>query len=233
MSITLGLNGYSSVLSATYFPPIELKGEYECCLVDFHTYNSIPNVDVDNNLFHIGGDIIEIPVGSYELEDIVNFIQHKYKKNNFEKNIEIKANNKTFKVEISSSHDKIFFNHARSIGKLFGFINQILEPQTKHESKFPANILKVNVIQVQTNITTGAYVNNSPSHVIHEFGISVPPGYKIQETPSNLIYMKVNVKEISCLKICIVDQKGDLVNLRGEEITLRLHLRPKQNDNIQ
>jgi len=33
-------------------------------------YNSIPNVDVEYNLFHIGKHEIKIPVGSHEISDI-------------------------------------------------------------------------------------------------------------------------------------------------------------------
>lgn len=227
MSITLALSGNSSVLSASYFPPIELNGEYECCLVDFHTYNSIPNIDKDNNLFHIGETVIEIPIGSYEVEDIIDYITQSYKRDNKGKNIEIKANNKTLQIEIFSSHDKIFFTEAHSIGRLFGFDKRILESNIIHKSNLPVNILRVNVIQIKSNITTGSYLNNSPAHNIHEFGIKVSPGYKIQEIPSNLIYMKVNVNEISSLKVWIVDQEDRLINFRGEEITLRLHLRPR------
>ena len=74
MSITLALSGNSSVLSANYYcAPIDLSDEYECSLIDFHSYNSIPNVDYDNNLFHIGDKVIEIPIGSYELQDIVDY----------------------------------------------------------------------------------------------------------------------------------------------------------------
>lgn len=227
MSITLALSGKSSILTANYFPPIELVGDYECCLIDFHAYNSIPNVDYDNNLFHIGDNVIEIPIGSYELEDIVDFLTDIYKNMNGNKSIDITANNNTLQIEILSSHDAIFFDRQRSIGKLFGFDERILESGTRHLSNLPVNILKVNALQIQCSITTGAYMNNLPAHTIHEFGINVPPGYKLDEIPRNLIYLPVNINVISSLTIWIVDQEGRLINFRGEEITLRLHLRSK------
>lgn len=226
MSITLALSGNSSVLTANYYPPIDLAGEYECSLVDFHSYNSIPNVDYDNNLFHIGDKEIEIPVGSYELQDIVDFITEVYKSQNFNKSIHIEANNNTLQIELISSHDTVFFNRERSIGQLFGF-DGALEANKRHTSNLPVNILKVNALQVLCNIITGAYLNNLPAHTIHQFALDVPPGYKLDVIPRNLIYLPVNVKEISCLTIRIVDQNGRLVNFRGEEITLRLHLKPK------
>lgn len=225
MSITLALSGKSSILTADYFPPIQLTEDYECALIDFHSYNSIPNVDYDNNLFHIGEQIIEIPVGSYELEDIVDYIKAAYGKQNGLKTIEIIANNNTLQIEIYSSHDIIDFSKDRSIGPLFGYSRDILIANTKHRSQLPVNILKVNAIQIQCNITSGSYMNNLPVHTLHEFGINVSPGYKLDEIPRNLIYLPVNVNEISSLTVWIVDQEQRLINFRGEEITLRLHLR--------
>jgi len=70
MSITLTLTGKTSLLVADYFPPIELDQNDQCALISLDTYNSIPNVDVGNNLFHIGKHTIKIPVGSYEISDI-------------------------------------------------------------------------------------------------------------------------------------------------------------------
>lgn len=54
-SITLTLTGNSSQLQADYFPSIDLSGgDYVCGLIDFQTFNSIPNVDETNNAFHFG-----------------------------------------------------------------------------------------------------------------------------------------------------------------------------------
>jgi len=63
---------------------------------------------------------------------------------------------------------------------------------------------------------------NTPNHTLHEFGINVPPGYKRTVTPHNLIYLPINCDEISTR---IVDQNGDLVNLRGENVSIRMHIR--------
>lgn len=53
-SLTLSLSGNASVLESQFFPPIELDSNYEyvCGLVDFQTYNSIPNIDSTNNKFY-------------------------------------------------------------------------------------------------------------------------------------------------------------------------------------
>lgn len=82
MSFTISLNGNESTLYANFFPPIELTDnsnnnnvEYECALIYFKTFHSIPNVDSSNNLFHYGDDkVITIPEGSYELDSIIDYI---------------------------------------------------------------------------------------------------------------------------------------------------------------
>lgn len=225
MSITLTLSSNSSELFANYFPPIDLNGAYECALTDFHSYNSIPNVDVYNNMFHIGELIIEIPVGSYELNDIVDYIEEQYKQFRPENKIFIEANNNTMQVKVSTSREPIYFNKENTIGKLLGFNSKVLEPNKHHYSDLPVNIFKVNLLRIESSIAVNTYMNGSKAHTLHEFPVNVPPGYKIVEIPKNLIYLPITSREISSLALRVVDQYGDLINFRGEEITIRIHLR--------
>ena len=44
------------------------------------------------------------------------------------------------------------------------------------------------------------------------------------EAPHNLIYLPVTVDVISTLAVWLTDQHGKLLGLRGEELTIRLHL---------
>ena len=226
MSITLTLTGKSSELTANYFPPIELSGDYVCGLVDFNTYNSIPNVDHKNNLFHIGDHEIEIPIGSYEVDDIIAYICSKHAILDPKKNLVIHANNNTLKIEVFSEKDTIYFNRDRSIGSLLGFKTK-LKPNQVHVSENPINISRVNVIRINCNLIMDSYINNMSAHTLHQFDNNVAPGYKISEIPRTLIYLPINTKRISTLSINIVDQDGELINFREETITLRIHLKPK------
>lgn len=63
-SVTLTLSGSSSVLNANFFPPIELESEYEyeCGLIDFQSFHSIPNIDASMNRITIGNKEIIIPM---------------------------------------------------------------------------------------------------------------------------------------------------------------------------
>lgn len=228
MSLTLTFSGNESLLTADYFPPLELNTNYVCGLVDIQTFNSIPNVDKENNQFHIGNHTLEIPVGSYEIDDIERFIQNTLKDSAIV--VVIKANKNTLKSEVKAS-EPVYFNRDRSIGSLLGFSNKQLEPHTLYASDLPVNINKVNAIRVECSIISGSYINGRQVHTIHEFAPTVPPGYKIVEVPSNVIYLPVNVRQIGSITLKIVDQDGDPVNFRGENITVRLHLKP-QNDSV-
>ena len=99
------------------------------------------------------------------------------------------------------------------------------EPNITHSYDLPVSILKINALRVECNVTAGAYINERRVHTIHEFFPAVPPGYKIIEAPSQVIYLPITVKTIDHLQVRIVDQDGNLVNFRGEIVTIRLHIK--------
>lgn len=224
MSMTLSLSGTTSVLETHYFPPIELEPnvQYVLGLVELLTFNSIPNIDTNCNKFYVGQQVIEIPTGSYEIEDIERTLQGLLEAHEIK--ISIKPNNNTLRSIIKCSHE-IDFRPKDSIARLLGFAPRLLQPYISHDSDLPVTIIKVNALRVECNITEGAYINQEKVHTIHEFFPAVPPGYKIIEVPKQIIYLPITVKIIDHLQLRIVDQNGDLVNLRGEVITIRLHLK--------
>lgn len=222
-SLTFTISGSSAILDTQFFPPIELSSDknYTLGLVELLTFNSIPNIDIGCNKFYVGGHELTIPTGSYEIEDIAKYLQTELSRKNI--NIQLKPNNNTLRSEIQCNQP-IHFSKTNSIGPLLGFTSRTLEANKSHESDLPVSILKVNAIRVECNITTGAYINGRKVHTIHEFFPSVPPGYKIIEVPSNVIYLPITTRIIDNIQLRIVDQDGDLVNFRGEVITIRLHL---------
>ena len=221
-SLTLSISATSSNLEVQYFPPIELRSDrrHVLGLVELLTFNSIPNVVIHNNKLKVAEKLVTIPVGSYEISDLEEYIKDQLQDVDFS----LTPNNNTLRSSVKCS-SSIDFRTEDSIGSLLGFTKRLLEPNTTHESDLPVKILKVNSIRIECNITAGAYLNGECSHSIHEFFPAVPPGYKIIEIPSQVIYLPVTVRRIDSIKLRLVDQNGDLLNFRGETISIRLHLK--------
>ena len=186
-SLTFILSGESSVLESFYFPPIELSShkKYVLGLIELLTFNSIPNIDESCNRLNLGEQVIKLPTGSYEIADIDNYIQKALQATGI--TFSLTANNNTLKSIIKCS-GIINFKPKNTIASLLGFKKVLFNPHRSHTSSSPVKILKFNVLRVECNITSGAYINNKKVHTIHEFFPAVPPGYKILEIPSKVIY---------------------------------------------
>lgn len=222
MSITVTLSGAKSVLETYFHPPLSLEDKYECGLLYFSAYNSIPNVDIKNNTFSYGNENkqLKLPTGSYDLYDICDYLES----NLTDCEIKIRPSNNTLKCSLFCS-EIVNFDIANSIGSLLGFSKSKLDPNKWHESDNPVNILPVSIIRIECDLILGSFTNGLPSHTIHEFVASVPSGYKYIEVPRNVIYFPINKINISSITIKVVDENGNLVNFREEEIHLRIHLR--------
>ena len=115
--LTLSLSSYSSVLEARYYPPIELKPDrnYVLGLVELLTFNSIPNVDTYINKLYVHKQIVKIPVGSYEIDDLEKYLEDQLAESKIK--IDLKPNNNTLRSSIKCSH----FQPDDSIGSSLGF----------------------------------------------------------------------------------------------------------------
>lgn len=226
MSTIFTLTGESSVLSANFDPPIYLDedSEYVMGLLNFETYNTIPNISKPNNIFKLTGRAaITIPEGAYEINDINDYIQTQLNPANKE-HVVLKGNNSTLKTLIKSTHE-IDFTPKESIGGLLGFEPKKYEANMWHLSQNITKIMKINSILVHCNISLGAYKNGQPGHIIHQFFPTVPPGFKIVVAPNPVIYLPISTKTITNITIKILDQADKPVSFQSETITVGLHLK--------
>ncbi|GJQ66445.1 hypothetical protein Trydic_g13272 [Trypoxylus dichotomus] len=141
-AIALGKNG-----NGLYIKPYR-KG---MGLISLHTYNTIPNVTEQNNKFCYHNKVMKLPVGSYEASDIEEYLKSIIPKDS----ISLRPNNNALKVEIDSKY-AINVKRENTLGRLLGFSKRILEPNRKHESDLPVQILKVVTIRIEYNIITSS-----------------------------------------------------------------------------
>ena len=128
--------------------------------------------------------------------------------------MKISANTKTLKnvLEIKDGY-QIDIRQNNSISSILGFQNRVYD-EGFHESE-NVNILSINSNLVNVNVISGSYVNGRTQNTIFLFFPNVPPGYKI---------VIIILDTISKMET-IADQNGKQRNLRGENLTIRLHLR--------
>ena len=148
-----------------------------------------------------------------------------YDKANDKDNIEIYANTNTLKFEMFLKNNyEDDFRKGKSINSLLGFDSN-LYTSGFNESENMVNILTINSILVNIDIISGSYVNCSTQPTIYSFFRDVSPGYKIIENPHYHLYLPITSDTIHSITIWLTDQNGNELNLRGDNLSMRFHLR--------
>jgi hypothetical protein len=219
------LTGRSSILSSDFNPPINASNK-KCTLglTNFEVYNSIPNIQDGCNKFYFGYKQFTIPTGCYQLQDINKYLQDATGQLFPKSFLDIKANNNTLHCHIKATED-VDFTKPNTIAPILGFGKKLLRKNQSHDLDEIADIMKINSICVECNITVSSFQNGKPAHIIHHFFHNVPPGFKIVESPEHVIYLPVSVNTIRNITLKIRDQDGELINFRNETVTVGLHLK--------
>ena len=194
-------------------PKIELGRDkvYEIALVNLKTYYSFQNIDESNNIF------------VYSPDNGNDSIYEDY-------HINISANSNTLKSVLILEKDyQVDFNHQNSLAKVLGFTGAKYTGGF-HESENVVDILSINSILVNIDIISGSYVNGGTKNTIYSFFPKVSPGYKIIESPVNLVYLPITLDTIDSLNVYITDQDDHL--LRNEKLTIRVHI-PRERSEIK
>jgi len=119
---------------------------------------------------------------------------------------------------------QVDFRARNSISSVLGFRNQVYE-EGIYKSQNVVNILSINYILVNVDVIGGSYENGRMQNTIYSFFPNVSLGYKIVENPRNLVYLPVILDKINKMETVVTDQNGKQLNLRGENLTIRYHLR--------
>ncbi|KAE9530016.1 hypothetical protein AGLY_011478 [Aphis glycines] len=176
-SFTLSLTGNSTVLTANYFPSLNVYEDSEIALLSLQTFNSFPNIiDAFNNRLkievipskrnkyksHIFAFCLE--EGCYEIEDINNKIAKELSQVNNKYGTQL-----IFSVRIDPVDFRTYIKY-----KMWTFHEACRSEKT-------ANLNTINSIKVLCNIAHGSFNNQHQSHSIYEFFPSGRTGTKDSE----------------------------------------------------
>ena len=233
-------------LHTRYNPPMEFtpsKTGYEMALYRFESYFSWPNINLSNNAFRISVDNgknwldLKIPIGSYDIDGI-NEAMHrlvKEKTNDKQGNESIEffvlsGNKNTLKCVLRIMKESVIvdFNIENSIRSVLGFEGKKYKGKKRYESENKVDILNVNSIFVHCDVINPSRVNGIPAPIIYSFFPNATPGDKIVSQPQHLVYMPLTLNVISSMTVWVTDQKGNLLDFRGQELTLMFHIRKRR-----
>jgi len=225
-------SGKDANVQTTFVPSLELEGSYEIALQSLEIYYSFPNVDKKNNKIRVSlnngtsWNDLTSAVGCYEHEDINRELQRMVVELGGKKNdIILMANKNTFQTIMTIAEKvQVDFTIPDSIRTVLGFDSKIYK-KGRQLSEHTVDIMRVNSIFVHTDVIGSAYVNGSQTPVVYSFFPDTPPGGKIIVQPSVLIYLPISISVISRLTSWLTDQDNRILNLRGEELTIKYHLR--------
>lgn len=235
-SFTVSFTGKSSVLRADFFPELTLDPNADYCgaLLDFTSYNSIPNIikGVNNEFSYKQKDkepkTIELPTSMYEVEDILDYLKTELNRDHISFTYDINQASAT--VQIAFDQEVLWTGG--TILDVIGFeykdneLSRTFRKNYKYRSNQIVKITPVDVIRVECDIVSGAYINGKSCHTIHQFSnCKVPPGYKFIEIPQHIVYLPVKEKFLQSIQISVVDQDDKLIDFRGEQISCRIHIK--------
>lgn len=164
---------------------------------------------------------IHIPPGSYEIKQLSDYLVPQAKTMNIDFHLAI--NPSTMRVEMKSDREIVF--PANSIREILGFRKDFYPAKTINISETIPEISSINVINVECSIASGSFRNGKKSQTLYSFTPAVPTGYKMIEKPQNILFLPINVQEISSINLRLTDQSGSLVYFNYEEVTILLVLR--------
>ena len=235
------LKGKGSKISSDFHEPILIPPDVnaQIGLKNFATFNNIPNVvKGKNNQLKIkvpnseSWYVFSLETGAYELKVIAKQIEEwilvkfpKLKK--VKEDFGLVGNNATSKADFCFLDDYgVDFDVDASMYKLLGFDEKDkFEGVGQYVGKRIVNITNVTQLVFNCNITSSNYINGRKMPFLYNCSVDVPAGYRMGRELTSIAYKKLNTSQISHIRIWIVDEHGDTVNLRDDNLTVTLSLR--------
>ena len=172
--------------------------------------------------FEIQDDSIEIELtpGVYELVDINNAIKQKIHESDYDFKIDIIPDTISMKSVLTTSNS-IHFNSRLNI--LLGFTNKDYPPGT-HTSEKPVMITTTDKVHLKCDCVDGSIVNGIREQILFSFNLSAPPGYKIINNPTTVLYKKMNKTRLDQIQFFLEDSNHNPVDFNNETLTFTIQI---------
>ena len=172
--------------------------------------------------FEIQDDSIEIELtpGVYELVDINNAIKQKIHESDYDFEIDIIPDTISMKSVLTTSNS-IHFNSRLNI--LLGFTNKDYPPGT-HTSEKPVMITTTDKVHLKCDCGDGSIVNGIREQILFSFNLSAPPGYKIINNPTTVLYKKINKTRLDQIQFFLEDSNHNPVDFNNETLTFTIQI---------
>ena len=203
-------------------------------------YNGIFNITSKNNKFFFSKSIIDanhfnhitIPEGACEIESLNKEIKRIIINEGYFTTSDypflIKPNFSTFGciIEISNEESAISFSPDDSIRDLLGFNKTTIYEKYKL-SPNPVDIISFDNNLIETNIAQGMIFKQKRTGIIHNFTMTVNPGYKYVERFAGGVawYMLHTNDFISRINFKLKNENNELVSFNGQSVTFRLFIK--------
>ena len=165
---------------------------------------------------------IEITPGIYELEEINEFIKHEILIRGFRGVVEfsIEVDIKSMKSIINSSNP-FYFNS--DLNLLFGFIEKEFS-QGIYKSEKTIMLLNTDKVYLKCDCIDGSILNGRREQILFSFDLNTPPGYKIIEKPTTILYKKINKNRLDYITFYLEDSNNYPVDFNGETLNFTIQI---------
>ena len=222
------------------FHPLQTNNKQSKLAITFlSAYNCIFNVTNSKNKFYFFKSIsdddhiqISIRPGVYEIEALNNEIKRiiidegHYTEVEYPFYIKPDFNTLGSIIEISPQGPVITFAPNNSIGELLGFNKTTIYEEYKFSPK-PVDIISFDNIFIECDIAKGMIYRGKQSNIIHNWTMTVNPGYKYVERSFGGIswYMMESKDIISSICFKLKNENNQLVSFNGQSVTFRLSIK--------
>ena len=175
----------------------------------------IPDFEIEHDSFGI-----QLTPGAYELVDINASVKQIYNESDYDFKFNIIPDTISMKSVLTTSNP-IHFNS--DFNKVLGFTQRDYPPRT-HTSEKPVMITTTDKVHLKCDCVDGSIVNGIREQILFSFNLSAPPGYKIIQEPTTVLYKLINKTRLDTIQFFLEDSNHNPVDFNGKTLTFTIQI---------